>query len=543
MSLNYNFIWLLCYLLVLVGLAGYGFHRLSIVYLYWKNRNNKPQPKARFQELPVVTVQLPMFNEKFVVDRLLESVAALDYPQDKLEIQILDDSTDDTTEQCYRKVEELKSRGFDAVCIHRTDRTGFKAGALEAATKVAKGEFLLILDADFVPEPDLLQKTIHFFTDENVGLVQTRWGHINREYNLLTRIQGMYLDGHFAMEQTARNRSGRFFTFNGTAGIWRKCVIGDAGGWSHDTLTEDMDLSYRVQLRGWRFIYLNDVVTPAELPVDMDGFKSQQHRWTKGSIQVCQKILLDIWRSNAPLKAKVEATTHLTCNYSYLLLALLCFLVYPICTQRIPENETVFMWFVNVALFFMTSVAVCIFYMSAQIVVRPKSWWKELPYLPLLLTLSVGMAVNNAKAVLEECRAELTAEGVKMGQNIEVGTMIETPAAVFIADELAAECDFFSIGTNDLTQYTCALDRQNAKLEPFFNPHHPAVLRAIKMTIEAGHRHGIWVGICGELGADTALTETFLRMGVDELSMNAKSILPVRKIIRSVDLSKPSEKA
>lgn len=399
--MNYNFIWLLCYLLVLVGLAGYGFHRLTIVYLYWKNRNNKPQPKSRFRELPVVTVQLPMFNEKFVVDRLLESVAALDYPKDKLEIQILDDSTDDTTEQCYRKVEELKSRGFDAVCIHRTDRTGFKAGALEAATKVAKGEFLLILDADFVPEPDLLQKTIHYFTDEGVGLVQTRWGHINREYNLLTRVQGMYLDGHFAMEQTARNRSGRFFTFNGTAGIWRKCVIGDAGGWSHDTLTEDMDLSYRVQLKGWRFIYLNDVVTPAELPVDMDGFKSQQHRWTKGSIQVCQKILLDIWRSKAPLKAKVEATTHLTCNYSYLLLALLCFLVYPICTQRIPENETVVMWFVNVALFFLTSVAVCIFYMSAQIVVRPKSWWKELPYLPLLLTLSVGMAVNNAKAVLE----------------------------------------------------------------------------------------------------------------------------------------------
>lgn len=169
--MNYNFIWLLCYLLVLVGLAGYGFHRLTIVYLYWKNRNNKPQPKSRFRELPVVTVQLPMFNEKFVVDRLLESVAALDYPKDKLEIQILDDSTDDTTEQCYRKVEELKSRGFDAVCIHRTDRTGFKAGALEAATKVAKGEFLLILDADFVPEPDLLQKTIHYFTDEGVGLV------------------------------------------------------------------------------------------------------------------------------------------------------------------------------------------------------------------------------------------------------------------------------------------------------------------------------------------------------------------------------------
>ncbi len=395
-----NFIWLLCYLLVLVGLAGYGFHRLTIVYLYWKNRKNIPQPRAHFKEMPVVTVQLPMFNEKFVVDRLLDSVAALDYPKDKLEIQILDDSTDDTTEHCYRKVEELKGRGFDAVCIHRTDRTGFKAGALEEATKVAKGEFLLILDADFVPEPDLLQKTIHFFTDEGVGLVQTRWGHINREYNLLTRIQGMYLDGHFAMEQTARNRSGRFFTFNGTAGIWRKCVIGEAGGWSHDTLTEDMDLSYRVQLKGWRFIYLNDVVTPAELPVDMDGFKSQQHRWTKGSIQVCQKILMPIWRSNAPLKAKLEATTHLTCNYSYLLLGLLCAMIYPMCTQHIMPDHIV-MVIVNILLFFLTCVAVCIFYMSAQIVVRPKTWWKELPILPALLALSVGMAVNNLKAVLE----------------------------------------------------------------------------------------------------------------------------------------------
>ncbi len=395
-----NFIWLLCYFLVLVGLAGYGTHRLIIVFLYWKNRKNIPQPKAHFEELPLVTVQLPMFNEKFVVDRLLESVAALDYPKEKLEIQILDDSTDDTTEHCYRKVEELRARGFDAVCIHRTDRTGFKAGALEEATKVAKGEFLLILDADFVPKPDLLQKTIHYFTDEGVGLVQTRWGHINREYNLLTRVQGMYLDGHFAMEQTARNRSGRFFTFNGTAGMWRKCVIGEAGGWSHDTLTEDMDLSYRVQLKGWRFIYLNDVVTPAELPVDMDGFKSQQHRWTKGSIQVCQKILLTIWRSKAPLKAKLEATTHLTCNYSYLLLGLLCAMIYPICTQHIMPDHPA-MTVINILLFFLTCIAVCIFYMSAQLVIRPKTWWKELPYLPILLALSVGMAVNNCKAVLE----------------------------------------------------------------------------------------------------------------------------------------------
>lgn len=400
---DYLFFWYCCYILVLIGLAGYGFHRLTIVYLYWKNRKNIPQPKSQFSELPVVTVQLPMFNEKFVVDRLCESVAELDYPKDKLEIQILDDSTDDTTAHCYKKVEELKARGFDAVCLHRTDRTGFKAGALEEATKVAKGEFLLILDADFLPKSDLLQQCIHFFTDENVGLVQTRWGHINRHYNLLTRIQGIFLDGHFAMEQTARNRSGRFFTFNGTAGIWRKCVIGDAGGWSHDTLTEDMDLSYRVQLKGWKFVYLNDVVTPAELPVDMDGFKSQQHRWTKGSIQVCQKILMDILRSDAPLKAKMEAFTHLTCNYSYLLLGILCILIYPICVhpESIPASQTALMWYVNAILFFLTCIAVCIFYISAQIVVQPNRWWKEILVLPLLLTLSVGMAVNNAKAVLE----------------------------------------------------------------------------------------------------------------------------------------------
>ncbi len=380
MSLNYNFIWLLCYLLVLVGLTRYGFHRLSMVYLYWKNRNNKPQPKSRFQELPVVTVQLAMFNEKFVVDRLLESVAALDYPQDKLEIQILDDSTDDTTEQCYRKVEELKARGFDAVCIHRTDRTGFKAGALEAATKVAKGEFLLILDADFVPEPDLSKRST---SSRMKAWASSRpAGAISTGNTTFTRVQGMFLDGHFAMEQTARNRSGRFFTFNGTAGMWRKCVIGDAGGWSHDTPDGRHGPFLPRPAQGLALHLPERCRYPGGTPVDMDGFKSQQHRWTKGSIQVCQKILLDIWRSKAPLKAKVEATTHLPCNYSYLLLALLCFLVYPICTQRIPENETVFMWFVNVALFFMTSVAVCIFYMSAQIVVRPKSWWKELPYLP-----------------------------------------------------------------------------------------------------------------------------------------------------------------
>ena len=382
-------------------MSGYGLHRLIIVYLYWKNIHNIPLPKSQFEELPVVTVQLPMFNEMYVVDRLLESVANLNYPKDKLEIQILDDSTDGTTELCFKKAEELRSRGFDAVCIHRQDRSGFKAGALEAATKVAKGEFLFILDADFQPHPDVLMKQIHFFTDEKVGLVQTRWEHINRNYNVLTRVQAMFLDGHFMMEQTARNRSGRFFTFNGTAGTWRKETILSAGGWEHDTLTEDMDLSYRAQMKGWQFIFLNNVVTPAELPVDMDGFKAQQHRWTKGSIQVCQKMLLTIWKSSAPLKAKLEAATHLTANYAYLLLILLCFLIYPVAMGQFEIQADVYVILLNLLLFFFASIAVCIFYVSAQIAIRPRTWWKEVPYLPILLALGIGMAVNNSKAVLE----------------------------------------------------------------------------------------------------------------------------------------------
>jgi len=397
---NQQLLWYAAYVLVLIGLAGYGFHRLVIVYLYLKNTKNKPVPKAEFKELPLVTFQLPVFNERYVVQRLIRSVAAIDYPKDKLEIQVLDDSTDDTTELCRQEVERLIGLGYDAVLLHRTDRTGFKAGALEAATKVAKGDLLFILDADFVPEADVLKRTVHFFTDEKIGMIQTRWGHINRTYNLLTRVQAMFLDGHLQLEQTARNRSGRFFTFNGTGGMWRKQCILDAGGWDHDTLTEDMDISYRAQLKGWRFVFLNDVVTPAELPVDMNGFKAQQHRWTKGSIQVCQKILLDIWRSKAPLVCKMEATAHLTSNYAYLLMIVLCFLVYP-ASQGENSLNPVLYFLINATLFFFASVSITLFYVVAQAALRPKSWWREVVYLPVLLALGIGMAVNNAKAVLE----------------------------------------------------------------------------------------------------------------------------------------------
>ena len=322
-------IWTLCYTAVLLGISLYGLHRYVIVYLFLKNRGNAPKPLGELQTLPRVTVQLPIFNELYVVERLLDSVSKLDYPRDLLDVQLLDDSTDETRELAAGLVAKLKERGFDIAHIHRHDRTGFKAGALENGLQSARGEYILILDADFVPSPDVLKRTVHYFTDPKVGMIQTRWGHLNRTYSMLTRVQAMFLDGHLLLEQTGRNRSGRFINFNGTAGIWRKSCIVDAGGWQHDTLTEDLDLSYRAQLKGWNFVFLPDLVTPAELPVDMNGFKSQQHRWTKGSIQTCKKLLPAVWRAELPLKVKVEATMHLTSNYAFLLLAAICILMHP----------------------------------------------------------------------------------------------------------------------------------------------------------------------------------------------------------------------
>ncbi|MEN8693405.1 MAG: cellulose synthase family protein [Akkermansiaceae bacterium] len=395
-----SWIYYVLYTAVLLGLAGYGFHRLTTLYLYFKYRNDMPTPKKKWDDMPLVTVQLPVFNEMHVVDRLLDAVAALDYPQDKLQIQILDDSTDETVEISKAGAARLREQGFNAECIHRTDRTGFKAGALENGMKSAQGEYILILDADFVPNADLLQKTMHYFTDEKCALVQTRWGHLNRNYNALTRVQALFLDGHLEIEQTTRNRSGRFFTFNGTGGIWRKSAIVDAGGWEHDTLTEDMDLSYRAQLKGWEFIFLREVETPAELPVDMAGFKNQQHRWTKGSIQCCKKCLMNIWKSNYNLGIKLEATAHLTSNFAYLLLIALCFLIFPKNNWG-PQLDFWERLIVDLPIFFFASCSVIIFYTVAQKALHPKTWLKEICYLPLLLALGIGMAVNNAKAVLE----------------------------------------------------------------------------------------------------------------------------------------------
>ncbi|TLD70023.1 glycosyltransferase [Phragmitibacter flavus] len=394
-------LWLICYVIVFAGLSAFGAHRLRILWLYWKHRKEEPEPTSKFAELPVVTVQLPVFNEVHVVRRLLESVSQLDYPREKLQIQILDDSTDETKAVCEDGAAELRAQGFDVEHLHRTNRVGFKAGALDEAMNRVKGEFIMIFDADFLPGPDVLRKMIDFFTDEKVGLVQARWEHGNRKDSLLTRLQAMMLDGHLALEQPARSRGSLFFNFNGTAGIWRKKAIIDAGGWEHDTLTEDMDLSYRAQMKGWRFHYLKDVSVPAELPPDMDGFKSQQHRWTKGSVQVCKKMLGRVWKSDQSLRVKLEATAHLTVNFTYLLMLCVLIMVYP--SNFVFESGPVKMLLVDLPVFFFATVSSIVFYTSAQMVLARSAWdWiKCLPLLPLLLALGIGMSINNGMAVLE----------------------------------------------------------------------------------------------------------------------------------------------
>ena len=392
------------YFALLVVLSLYGLHRYWMIYLYFRHRNETPKPAGRLAELPRLTVQLPLYNEMYVADRLIEAVAALDYPKDRLQIQVLDDSTDETCGIVATKVATLRAAGFEIEQVHRVNRSGYKAGALENGLSTATGEFIAIFDADFVPQPDLLQKTIHFFTDPNVGLVQTRWGHLNERYSLLTRIQSMLLDGHFLIEQTARARSGRFFNFNGTAGIWRRTCIEAGGGWQHDTLAEDLDLSYRAQMKGWQFVFLPEIVTPAELPVEMNAFKSQQHRWAKGSIQTCKKLLPRLWRSELPLKIKIEATVHLTCNFGYVMLLMLCLMFHPSASantfQATGGNPWAKMFFVDLPFFLAASVSISAFYFCAQRELHA-AWWKRLLYLPLLMAVGIGLSINNARAVLE----------------------------------------------------------------------------------------------------------------------------------------------
>jgi cellulose synthase/poly-beta-1,6-N-acetylglucosamine synthase-like glycosyltransferase len=393
---------LVTYFFVLSILAIYGWHRYYLVYLYMKNKDRAPLPLPPLSEseLPQVTIQLPIFNEMYVADRLISAVCEMDYPRELLEIQVLDDSTDETTDIAELAVRRFAAKGFNIHYLHRVDRTGYKAGALDAGLNQASGKFIAIFDADFIPPQDFLTRTLPYFaTDPKIAMVQARWGHINQDYSLLTKIQSILLDAHFVLEHGGRNRAGCFFNFNGTAGIWRREAIPDAGGWQHDTLTEDLDLSYRAQLRGWRFVFLPDLVSPAEVPVEMNSFKSQQHRWAKGSIQTCMKLLPKILRSNQPLGVKAEAFFHLSANFNYLLMSVLSVLMFPSMYVRYSMGWTE-MLLIDIPLFAAATLSFCNFYMVSQRELH-KDWKTRLKYLPFLMSIGIGLCVNNTRAVLE----------------------------------------------------------------------------------------------------------------------------------------------
>jgi cellulose synthase/poly-beta-1,6-N-acetylglucosamine synthase-like glycosyltransferase len=402
---------LIPYFIVMLILAFYGIHRYQLVWLYFRNKKKAArwdQPPARFAEgqLPYLTVQLPIFNEQFVIDRLIDAVCRIEYPRDRFEIQLLDDSTDETV-VVAREIVERYARGFAGmepqpiVYLHRSNRHGYKAGALDKGLDVAKGEFVAIFDADFVPPPQWAMQVIHHFAEPEIGMVQTRWTHLNRNYSFLTQVEAILLDGHFVLEHGGRSRAGVFFNFNGTAGMWRRETISAAGGWQHDTLTEDTDLSYRAQLVGWQFKYLQDVECPAELPIEMTAFKTQQARWAKGLIQTGKKILPRVLKSDAPWHTKLEAWYHLTANISYPLMIVLSVLLMPAMIIRSWQGY-IQMLLIDFPLFIASTMSVSTFYLVSQKELYPKSWYKSIIYVPFVMALGgVGLTITNTKAVME----------------------------------------------------------------------------------------------------------------------------------------------
>lgn len=392
---------LIPYFGILVILSIYGLHRYETIRRYVKYRKNLPQaPQERFEQLPRVTIQLPLYNERFVVARLLEAVSKIEYPRELLQIQVLDDSTDETHPYTERLCNEYKATGLPIEYRHRTNRHGYKAGALQEALTSASGELIAIFDADFVPHRDFLTRTVHFFVEPNVGVVQTRWSYLNRDFSILTQVEAMLLDGHFVLEHGARCGSGLFFNFNGTAGILRRKMIDDAGGWQHETLTEDSDLSYRAQLKGWRFIYVPEVECPSELPIETYGFQVQQARWAKGLTQVSKKLLPQIIKADVPARVKIEAFLHLTPNISYPLMLVISMLMLPVMIVRFYMG--VFqMVVIDLPLIIASFWSISAFYLYAQRELRPKTWWKSIAFLPMLMGAGVALTVSNSKGVIE----------------------------------------------------------------------------------------------------------------------------------------------
>ncbi len=388
---------LFAYIFSMLILLFFGSHGFVMMYYHYKFRMSNPRPKNQYDE-DIVTIQLPMYNELYVVERLINAVCNIEYPKDKLEIQVLDDSTDETVDVVAAIVKKKQEEGFDIQHIRRPNRQGFKAGALKEGLRTAKGKYVAIFDADFIPKSDFLINTLKYFTSDKVGLVQTRWEHLNEDYSILTRIQALALDGHFVIEQTVRNKAGFFINFNGTGGVWRKDCIEDAGNWHADTLTEDLDLSYRAQLKGWKFVYLRDFTTPAELPLEMNALKTQQFRWTKGYIETAKKIIPLVWKSNISLKLKIHSTFHLTNNIVFPFILLVAILNVPLIFIK---NAGPYWNFFNfMAIFIIAFIGSFLFYTYSQKDVYP-DWRKKIALFPLFMAGSMGLAINNTRAVIE----------------------------------------------------------------------------------------------------------------------------------------------
>ncbi|CAN5407099.1 glycosyltransferase [soil metagenome] len=394
---------LLTYIISLSILFIFGAHGFNMIWHYFKTYNKRTDDLSEEElvmtEFPIVTIQIPLFNERYVIKRLIDTVIRFDYPQDKIEFQILDDSTDDSTEIIKEIIKPHLENGFDITHIHRTNREGYKAGALKEGLKTAKGEYVAIFDADFIPRKKFLLRTLPYFKfDKMLGLVQTRWEHLNRDYSILTKTQAIALDGHFVIEQAVRNRAGYFINFNGTGGIWKKECILDAGNWETDTLTEDLDLSYRAQMRGWKFKYLVNFTSPAELPADISALKSQQFRWTKGAIETAKKIFPKVLRSNMPFKEKLQSFIHLCSNLAYPFILLAAILNFPVLLIKQGGNyETTFKY---MSVFVFAFVSSFMFYLYSQKDVY-EDWQQRIIYFPVFMAGSMGLSVNNTKAVFE----------------------------------------------------------------------------------------------------------------------------------------------
>lgn len=409
---------------LLLLLSFFGLHRLSTVIRWFKYRDSEIEQPTPLGELPSITVQIPLYNERMVAERIVDTVVKFDYPADKLQIQIVDDSNDETEQLVADRVAFHRAKGIDISHVRRDNRVGYKAGALKHAMEQATGEFIAIFDADFVPHPSLLAETINYFSDPKLGMLQFRWEHLNRMSSRMTEAQAMMLDSHFALEQQLRFKSGLLLNFNGTAGIWRKSAIIDAGNWSADTLTEDLDLSYRAQLRGWKMGYLNHVACHGEIPADMNAFKSQQHRWAKGGIQVMLKLLKPVWRSSLPLKTKIESTFHFGNNLAYLVM-LTNAILFLLPTLWIRDHyELKHLYWLDVPLLFMASGGHLVYLVFGQVALK-RSLKRVLLNTPRLLLLGIQLAFNNSQAAFEALRG-LKSEFVRTPKSGEAESKILT---------------------------------------------------------------------------------------------------------------------